>query len=103
MILSSENTLLQDIAKAKANGFTEDFMYSENTIIARQSKRMFGKTDCTLVEYCRHEGMSDVDDASILFLIACADGTRGCLSSAYGKDADIKLIEFVMALKKDNK
>ncbi len=102
MILSSENTLLQDIAEAKANGFTEDFMYSENTIIARQSKKMFRQTDCALVEYCRHEGMSDVDDASIVFLIACNDGTKGCLSSAYGKDADVALIEFVMALKRDD-
>lgn len=100
MILSSENTLLEDIAQAKRKGFTEDFMYSEKTIIARQSKRMFTRNDCELVEYCRHEGMSDVDDSSIVFLIACNDGTRGCLSSAYGKDAEVELIEFVMSLKK---
>lgn len=100
MILSSENTLLEDIAKAKANGFTEDFMYSEKTLIARNSKKLFSAADCKLVEYCRHEGMTDVDDASILFLIACADGTKGCLSSAYGKDAETELIEFVMSLNK---
>lgn len=102
MVLSSENTLLEDIAKAKTNGFTEDFMYSEKTIIARQSKKIFTQNECELVEYCRHEGMSDVDDSSIVFLIACKDGTKGCLSSAYGKDADVKLIKFVMSLTKEN-
>ena len=100
MILSSENTLLEDIAEAKANGYTEDFMYADKSIIARQSKKSFKQNECILVEYCRHEGMSDTDDSSIVFLIACHDGTKGCLSSAYGKDADTDLIDFVMALEK---
>jgi hypothetical protein len=45
--------------------------------------------------------MNDPGDSSILFLIACTDGIKGCLSSAYGVDADTDLIEFVRALKKE--
>lgn len=52
------------------------------------------------VESCRHEGLSDPSDASILFLIECKDGTKGCLSSAYGISADTDLIEFVLSLEK---
>jgi hypothetical protein len=44
--------------------------------------------------------MNDPSDSSILFLIECNDNTKGCLSSAYGKDADPNLIDFVKKLYK---
>ncbi len=100
MILSVSNTLLEDLAAAKESGYIEDFMYLDNQLIARNSKKAYAAKDCTLMEYCRHEGMNDPSDASIVFLIKCTDGTKGCLSSAYGKDADTDLIDFVLALEK---
>jgi len=100
MILSAHNTLLEDIQLAKKEGFTEDFMYADKKIIGRNNKIEYAASACVLVEYCRHEGASDPDDASILFLIRCNDGTKGCLSSAYGRHADTALIEFVMSLEK---
>lgn len=101
MILSQSNTLLQDIEAAKKEGYTSDFMYRENRLLCRTNNIWYEKEECTLVEYCRHEGMNDPGDSSILFLIACKDGTKGCLSSAYGMDADTDLILFVLALKKE--
>ncbi|MDX1462859.1 MAG: hypothetical protein R3359_07365 [Marinirhabdus sp.] len=100
MILSEKNTLLEDITIAKANGFTNDFMYRENHLICRQSSIKYTASQCLLVEYCRHEGLNDPGDSSILFLISCEDGTKGCLSSAYGMHADAELIHFVMSLEK---
>lgn len=101
MILSQSNTLLEDIAAAKKEGYTSDFMYREHRLLCRTNNKWYEKEECTLVEYCRHEGMNDPGDSSILFLIVCTDGTKGCLSSAYGMDADPELIEFVLALKKE--
>lgn len=101
MILSQSNTLLEDIEAAKKAGYTSDFMYREDLLLDRTNNRRYKKEECTLVEYGRHEGMNDPGDSSILFLIACSDGTKGCLSSAYGIDADTDLIEFVLALKKE--
>lgn len=100
MILSTNRSLLEDIEAAKKEGFTEDFMYKNKTIIGRTNKKTYTKESCVLIEYCRHEGMNDPSDSSILFLIECNDGTKGCLSSAYGKDSEPNLIDFVMSLSK---
>jgi|TARA_R110000751_G_C13516058_1_gene452211 hypothetical protein len=100
MILSEKNTLLEDIEAARKEGYTSDFMYREGHLICRTNNKKYSKSDCTLVEYCRHEGMNDPSDSSILFLIECNDGTKGCLSSAYGVHAEIELIEFVRSLEK---
>lgn len=100
MILSNHRSLLDDIKAAKKEGFTEDFMYKENAIFGRTNKKTYSKESCVLIEFSRHEGMNDPSDSSILFLIECNDGTKGCLSSAYGKDSDPNLIDFVMSLEK---
>lgn len=100
MILSSANSLLEDINAARTAGFVEDFRYADQRLIARGGGKAYGAEDCILIEFCRHEGMNDPSDASILFLIECSDGTKGCLSSAYGPDADTELIGFVRSLKK---
>lgn len=100
MILSPAKTLLEDIEVAKEEGYTEDFMYQKGYLIGRKNKLSYRKEDCVLIESCRHEGLSNPSDASILFLIKCKDGTKGCLSSAYGIGADIDLMEFVLSLEK---
>jgi len=103
MILSNSRTLLEDIEAAKENGYKEEFIFKENKITGRNNKKSYNIDDCTLMEYCVHEGLSDPSDQSILFLILCMDGTKGCLSSSYGTYANTDLIEFTMALKKADK
>ncbi len=102
MILSQKNTLTEDITAARKEGFTSDFMFRNGRLTCRTNNKDYTAEDCTLIEYCRHEGMNDPSDSSILFLIACNDGIKGCLTSAYGVDADTELIEFVMSLPKAN-
>lgn len=102
MILSQSNTLLEDIEVARKQGYTSDFMYRDRRLLCRRTDTWYEREQCTLVEYCRHEGMNDPGDSSILFLIVCNDGIKGCLTSAYGIDADTALIEFVLALKKES-
>jgi len=102
MILSPSKTLLEDIESAKKAGYTEDFLYQQEHLIGRNNKKKYPKEDCKLIESCRHEGLSDPSDASILFLIECTDGTKGCLSSGYGVGADTELIEFVLAIKQQH-
>jgi hypothetical protein len=102
MILSNSRTLLEDITEAKLNGYTEEFIFKSGKLMGRNNKVSYNKEDCTLIEYCLHEGMSDPSDQSILFLIDCADGTKGCLSSSYGIYADASLIEFCMSISKQD-
>ena len=101
MILSKTNTLSQDITVARNAGFTSDFLYRENRLLCRTNNKWYDKNECYLVEYCRHEELNDPSDSSILFLIECSDGTKGCLSCAYGTYADSDLIEFVLSLNKN--
>jgi hypothetical protein len=100
MILEANKTLMEDIEAAKKSGFTADFMHTGQKIIDRKTKKEYTNKECVLIEFCRHEGMNDPSDSSILFLLECNDNTKRCLSSAYGKDADPNLIDFVIKLNK---
>lgn len=102
MILSNSRTLLEDITEAKNSGYSEEFMFRNDNLIGRKNKKSYKKNDCSLIEYCIHEALSDPSEQSILFLIGCSDGTKGCLSSAYGIYADSKLIEFCLSIRKKN-
>jgi len=102
MILSNSRTLLEDIEEAKSNGYSEEFIFINNELKGRNNNITYSKAECELIEYCIHEGMSDPSDQSILFLIQCTDGTKGCISGAYGTYADVNLIEFTKAIKKYN-
>jgi len=101
MILSDSNTLLEDIKAARAAGYTSDFMYRDDRLLCRANNVWYSAQELVLVESCRHEGMNDPSDSSILFLITASDGIKGCLSSAYGKDAEVDLINFVLSLQKE--
>ncbi|GAA3521872.1 hypothetical protein GCM10022393_40410 [Aquimarina addita] len=101
MILSSHKTLLEDIEAAKKAGFTADFLYKDNQIYDRETNKAYSIENCTLIEYCRHEGFNDPGDASILFLISCDDGIKGCLSSNYGVHADLNLMQFALSIKSE--
>ncbi|MGB5437129.1 MAG: hypothetical protein WBM98_14635 [Maribacter sp.] len=102
MILSQSNTLTQDIDAARKEGYNSDFYFRNGKINCRGTNDTYGHESCFLVEYCRHEGMTDPGDASILFLIQCGDGRKGYLSSAYGIYANTDLIDFIHSLKKLN-
>lgn len=93
--------MIEDIRIAKEKGFNSEFFFVNGKLRCRGSKVEYTAEDCKLVEYRRYEGMTDPGDSSILFLIKCFDGTKGCLSSAYGKDADTDLIEFVRSLTRE--
>ncbi len=99
-ILSNSRTLLEDIEEAKLSGYLEEFMFRNDKLIGRNNNNSYQKDECVLIEYCIHEGMSDPSDQSILFLIECIDGTKGCLSSAYGIYAETELIDFCSSIRK---
>ncbi|WP_299431404.1 hypothetical protein [uncultured Aquimarina sp.] len=102
MILSPHKTFLEDIQNAKNQGFTVDFLFKDNRIYDRKTKKRYAIEECILVEYCRHKGLSDPSDTSILFLIACDDGIKGCLSSNYAAHADLDLMQFALSLRSQN-
>jgi hypothetical protein len=101
MILSTSRTLIEDLEYAKSKGYTEEFIFSENTLLGRYNNKTYNQDECILKEYCVHSGKSDPTDQSIIFLIKSSDGTQGCLSSSYGTYADTELIEIILSIKKE--
>ena len=100
MILSRTNTLLEDIEAARKKGFDSEFMFSNNHLMCRTNNFWYQKNDLTLIAYSRQEEMLALENRSFLFLIQTGDGVQGYLSSIYGKDSDIELIDFIMSLSK---
>ncbi len=100
MIFNMNNSLVDDINKAKATGYAEEFMFTNNSLFARNSNRWYELEQCYLVEYQQQDGMSSPEDTSILFLITTDDNNMGCLSSNYGVHADPELMEFMRKMKR---
>ncbi|MGB5498727.1 MAG: phosphoribosylpyrophosphate synthetase [Maribacter sp.] len=103
MILSQSNTMTQDIEAARKEGYTMEFYFRNEKVHCRNTLKKYGRDECVLVEYCRHEGMNDPGDGSILFLIQCIDGSKGYLTSGYGIYADTDTVDFILSLKRLNK
>jgi len=103
MILSQSNTMTQDIEAARKEGFLTEFYFRDGRIHCQNSLNNYRHDECVLVEYCRHEGMTDPGDGSILFLIECTDGSKGYLTSGYGIYADTDTVDFVLSLERINK
>lgn len=66
-------TLDTVIEELKGRGFVERFRVTGSKFRAIGSGRRFGSEDLTIREYQRFEGVSDPDDASIVYAIE----TRG--------------------------
>ncbi len=98
-VSTNSKSLIEDIARAETKGYVEDFIYKEDKLFGRTNKRAYSAKDCILVKHFVQEAWSNPSDQSIIFLIECTDGTKGCLSSAYGIYAEPTLIAFCMSLK----
>ena len=81
-------TLDRVIEELRARGFVERFDVRGGQLRAIGSGRLFDAEDFTLREYQRFEGMSDPDDASIVYAIETRSGTKGLLVDAFGPYAN---------------
>jgi len=94
-------TLTSRIAKAKEDGFTEDFMIKAEGLCTSDDK-CYRPGEVNVENFYRFEGQSDPDDNSILYLIKTNNGVKGTLSDAYGTYADPKITAFMQEVE-DNK
>lgn len=102
-VLINSKSLIEDIARAETKGYIEDFIYKGGELYGRTNKKTYTDKDCILVKHFVQEAWSNPSDQSIIFLIECADGTKGSLSSAYGIYADPSLMTFCISLKRSFK
>ena len=88
-------TLDRVLEELERRGFEEGFRVTGRRLRAIGSGRTFGREDLTIREYQRFEGMSDPDDASIVYAIEARDGTKGLLVDAFGLYASPEVGEFL--------
>ena len=86
------DTVIEDL---KGRGFVERFRVTGSKLRAIGSGRTFGSEDLTIREYQRFEGVSDPDDASIVYGIETRDGTKGVLVDAFGLYANPEVGELL--------
>jgi hypothetical protein len=72
------------IEELRRRGFVERFGVTAGRLRALGSGRVFDPEDLTIREYHRFEGVSDPDDASIVYAIETRNGTKGVLADAFG-------------------
>ena len=68
----------------KANGYLEDFNLKCDCIECPSLQLQITPEHFTIDEFHRFEGMSSVDDNSIVFAITSDNGVKGLLVDAYG-------------------
>jgi hypothetical protein len=88
-------TLLECLARAKKEGYTENFMANENGLVALTTKKTYQPSQIVIPDYFRFEGESNPDDSSILYFIETKDGAKGILTDAYGTYADTNVNKFI--------
>jgi hypothetical protein len=76
------------IEELKGRGFVERFDVTAGRLRALGSGHVFDPQDLTIREYHRFEGMSDPDDASIVYAIETRSGSKGLLVDAFGPYAN---------------
>jgi hypothetical protein len=81
-------TLDRVIEELKERGFVERFDVRDGQLRALGNGRTFDAEDITIREYQRFEGVSDPDDASIVYAIETGSGTKGLVVDAFGPYAD---------------
>lgn len=91
------DTLVEALDDLKERGFTTNFDLKQNCIECDNKTRLEPK-DFNVVEVYRFEGMTSVDDSSILFAIEANDGRKGVLIDAYGVYADNLTPELIAKL-----
>jgi hypothetical protein len=93
--LEQMTTLISCLAKAREEGYTEDFKVSPEGLCTIDNKKCYGPEAVRVKNYYRFEGASDPADNVILYVIETEDGNKGTLSDAYGTYADPRVGTFM--------
>ena len=75
----SRNNLkpLSEVMKdLKAKGFTKDFIYRDNQLVAMENKNSYSPEELSIIEEYRFEGDSDPGMMTILYALESKDGLK---------------------------
>ena len=84
-------------------GYAYDFQATEDGLKLLETGRIYKPSEVQVVNYFRFEGISDPDDADILYAIETNDGKKGTLVDAFGAYADPNVAKFMIEVESINK
>lgn len=90
--LTTLSKITNDLTK---DGFTENFLMTDEGLKAPSKNKVFNEEDVKIVKHCRFEGETDPADMSIVYAVKTNDGVKGIIVAGYGPNADTQLMEFI--------
>ena len=96
MAIPLDSSMTETIQELRNRGFTTNFEFLNQAFRDVDSKRTFRADELTIVEHHRFEGVSDLEDMSVLYAIETTDGTKGIIVDAFGTYANPELGEFLL-------
>ena len=92
-------TMVEALTALNKQGYSSSFKVNHGKAICIETKEEFLPVNMTIVEYHRFEGDTDPADMSVIYVIDCSNGIKGCLIDAYGAYADEEISEFLLSVK----
>ena len=93
----------QTLNKLMHEGYTGNFRVTEEGLECLETSKVYKPADLLVVNFYRHEGISDPSDNSILYAIEATDGTKGTLLDSYGAYSDPLIEKFMKQVKIEEK
>lgn len=100
-IKNIEDTLSSRMNQLLKEGYTLDFNRLTDDDQENKFKEDIQKSNFTINHVYRFDGMTNVDDESILYAIETKSGLKGTLVDAYGVDADTELTSLISKMAYD--
>ncbi|GGD53427.1 phosphoribosylpyrophosphate synthetase [Muriicola marianensis] len=96
------DSLSQAVNSLTEEGFREDFRAGDTEIIGSVSGKNYRPEDLRIVDFFRFEGMTNPQDATVVFAIEAQDGNRGTLVMSYSAKHD-QNTELIKRIPKETK
>ncbi len=90
--------LVEAVNGLKTRGYDINFEVTVNGKLKDPNDGINNADEVSICEYHRFEGMTDPEDASIIYAIETTDGKKGILIDAYGMDASTRVADFLKSV-----
>lgn len=82
---------LDKIEEYRKKGYTSNYQIKDSHLVCLESDKSYDKTEVTIIDEYRYEGMSNPSDLSILYILETKDGGKGTILLPYGPSGDGEL------------
>ena len=97
--INQYETMVEALTSLNKQGYRYSFKVSNKKAVCIETKDEFSAKEMTIVEFHRFEGDTDPADMSVIYVVECTNGLKGCLIDAYGSYADEQMSEFLSEIK----